>query len=430
MKVLPGEKGAQPPAAVRRVRTLLARHWLFAVVLAPAIVLRIITMLGFRWVLWFNDSYQYLQFAVGGFRPDPTRPSGYSVYLRVLKPLHSFAVVTISQHLMGLAIGVMIYALLVHRFKVPLWIATLAAVPALYDAYQIQLEHLLMADTLFALLITAAVTIALWRPKPSVTQMAVAGLLLGLAAITRSTGLPLLAILAVYLLIRRIGLRVIAAGIIACAVPVGGYVLWFHASYQQYAMTESTGIFLYARVMEFADCGKFSLPADELALCTSVPPNHRMITQDYVWLSNTPLRRFPPPVFSPLNNMLAKGFATRAIKAQPLDYARVVWHDTWRSFAWKRTVFPDPITYGEYVFASASGGPAHRPAIGRGFGGRFNLPRYAPGPGITHVVGPYADIMSTYQKYVFLPGTILGVLLTIGLGGMAVAWRRLPSPSP
>ena len=122
-------------------------------------------MLGFRWVLWFNDSYQYLQFTLGAFRPDPTRPSGYSVYLRLLEPLHSFAVVTVSQHLMGLAIGIMIYALLVHRFKVPLWIAALAAVPALYDAYQIELEHLLMADTLFALLITAAITVAMWRPS-------------------------------------------------------------------------------------------------------------------------------------------------------------------------------------------------------------------------------------------------------------------------
>ena len=163
-------------------------------VLIPAIVLRVIAMLGFRWALWFNDSYQYLQYTVGPFRPDPTRPSGYSVYLRLLEPLHSFAIVTISQHLMGLGIGVMVYALLVHRFKVPLWIATLAAVPALYDAYQIQLEHLLMADTLFAFLVTAAITIVMWRQKPGMTQTAAAGLLLGLAAVTRSIGLPLLVI--------------------------------------------------------------------------------------------------------------------------------------------------------------------------------------------------------------------------------------------
>jgi hypothetical protein len=430
VNVSPGEETARSPARplpaqARSAAALAARHWLMLALLVPAIVLRVITMLGFRWALWFNDSYQYLQFTTGAFRPDPTRPSGYSVYLRMLEPLHSFAAVTISQHLMGLAIGIMIYALLVHRFKVAPWLAALAAVPALYDAYQIELEHLLMADALFALFVTAAITIAMWEPKPGMTRMAAAGLLLGLAAVTRSIGLPLLAILVVYLLIRRAGLRVVAAAVIACAVPVGSYVLWFHAWYQQYAMTDSTGIFLYARVMAFADCSRFSLPADEKALCTPMPPGHRLVSQDYIWTLDAPLRRFPPPEFSPLTNLLAKGFATRAIRAQPLDYARVVWDDTWRSFAWQRKVFPDPVTYGEYVFASASGGPARQAATGRGFGKRFAVPHYADGSGITHVVAPYAGVLRGYQRYVFLPGTVLGLLLVIGLGGMAAAWRRI-----
>ncbi len=425
MKVLPGGETARSPAANRSAAAFLTRHWLFVAVLIPAIMLRVVTMLGFRWVLWFNDSYQYLQDAVGFPRPDPMRPSGYSVYLWLLEPLHSFAAVTISQHLMGLGTGVMVYALLVHRFKVAPWIATLAAVPALYDAYQIQLEHLLMADTPFAFLVTAAITIVMWRPKPGIAQTASAGLLLGLAAVTRSIGLPLLVILVGYLLIRRVGLRVVAAAIIACAVPVGGYMLWFQSRYQEFAMTQSTGVFLYARVMAFADCSKFSLPPDEKALCTSVPPSHRMLSQEYIWSQDAPLRRFPPPEFSPLTNLLAKGFATRAIKAQPLDYARVTWDDTWRSFAWKRKVFPDPITYGEYVFASASHGPARAAATGHGFGAHFAVPRYVGGSQITHVVAPYAGIMRGYQKYVLLPGTILGVLLAVGLGGMVIAWRRI-----
>ena len=425
MKVLPGGEVAQSPASRRSIVALLGRHWLFVAVLGPAIILRAITMLGFRWVLWFNDSYQYLVFAVGALKPDPTRPSGYSIYLRVLASLHSFAVVTVSQHLMGLAIGVMIYALLVHRFKVRPWIATLAAVPALYDAYQIQLEHLLMADTPFAFLLTAAITIVMWQPKPGTARTAAAGLLLGLAGITRSVGLPLFAVLVVYLLIRRVGLRAVSACVIACAVPVGGYLLWFHAWYHQYAMTQSTGIFLYSRVMAFADCGKLNLPPDETALCTSTPPSQRMLSQDYIWSADAPLRRFSPPEFSPLTNLLAKGFATRAIEAQPFDYARVVWDDSWRSFAWTRKVFPDPITYGEYVFGSASNGPARKPATGHGFGAHFALTRYADGSEITHVVAPYAGVMRVYQNYVFLPGTILGVLLAIGLGGMVVSWRRL-----
>jgi hypothetical protein len=411
-------------SAVRRSAAgLLSRHRLFVVVLVPALALRLITMLGFRWALWFNDSYQYVLFSVGDVKPDPTRPSGYSLYLRALQPLHSYAFVTASQHLMGPAIGVMIYALLLHRFKVRPWLAALAAAPVLYDAFQIQLEHLLMADTLFLFLIMAAVTIVMWRPKPSMTQMVAAGLLVGFAALIRSIGLPLLAIFAVYLLLRRTGLRVVIAGVAACALPVSGYVLWFHAWYHQYAMTQSTGIFLYARVMEFADCGKFTPTPDETALCTGVLPKNRMITQYYIWGMDAPLHRFPPPEFSPVTNRIAKDFAMRAIKAQPVAYARVIWDDTWRSFAWKRTVFPDPITYGEYKFSSASWGPAHKPATGHAFGAVAQNLR-DPKAGFTHVAGPYAGWMRLYQRYFYLRGTIVGALLLLGLGGMAVAWRR------
>jgi hypothetical protein len=267
------------------------------------------------------------------------------------------------------------------------------------------------------------VTIVMWRPKPSMTQMVVAGLLLGFAALIRSIGLPLLAIFAVYLLLRRVRLHVIIAGIIACGLPVSGYVLWFHSTYHQYAMTQSTGIFLYARVMAFADCGKFKPTPDEMALCTGASPQHRLITQYYIWGLDAPLRRFPPPEFSPVTNRIAKDFATRAIKAQPLAYARVVWDDTWRSFAWNRKVFPDPITYGEYKFSSASWGPARKPATGYGFGAAV-LQRGDPGREITNVVPPYSGIMRLYQRHVFLPGTILGALLALGLGGMVVAWRR------
>jgi hypothetical protein len=420
----PGGDVPPDPAATRPIAALLARHWLFVLVLVPAIVLRTLAMLGFRWALWFNDSYQYVEVATGSLRPDPTRPSGYAIFLRILEPLHSFAAATSLQHLMGIGMGVMIYALLRHRFAVPAPIATLAAVPALFDAYQIQLEHLIMADTPFAFLLTAAVTIVMWNRQPGGWQMAAAGLLLGIAAVTRSIGLPLLAIIAGYLLISRVRLRVIAACVLASLLPVGGYVLWFHDLYHEYALTQSTGVFLYSRVMAFADCTKFTPPPDEMALCTTTPQAKRMVSQLYIWSRDAPLRRYPPPEFSPLTNKLAKDFSMRAIKAQPLSYARVTWDDTWRAFAWKRTIFPDPVTYDEYQFASASRGPARYPATGQGYGSPFP-DRYTNGGAATRVVEPYAGIMRAYQKYFFVPGTILGVLLAIGLGGMALAWRRL-----
>ena len=98
--------------------------------LIPAVLLRVNAELGYRWQAWFNDSFQYVQNTVH-FQLDPTRVSGYSIWLKILQPFHTYAVVTILQHLMGLAVGVMVYALARHRFRAPAALATLAAVPVL-----------------------------------------------------------------------------------------------------------------------------------------------------------------------------------------------------------------------------------------------------------------------------------------------------------
>ena len=118
----------------------LGRHRLFAAVFGLGLAARLITMLGFPPAIWFGgDSASYLSTALYHV-PGVSRLSGYGVFLFVLRPFHSFAVITAVQHLMGLAIGVMIYALL-RRYGLPGWGATLAAVPVLLDAYEIQLEH-------------------------------------------------------------------------------------------------------------------------------------------------------------------------------------------------------------------------------------------------------------------------------------------------
>ena len=137
---------------------------------------------------------------------------------------------------------------------------------------------------------------------------------------------------------------------VAFAVPVVGYEAWYKSAHGQFTMTESTGVFLYSRVMTFADCSRMTLPVDLLSLCTSVPPAQRPIAQAYIWDTASPLNRFPAPKFSPTVNKLAEKFAIEAIEAQPLDYARAVWDDTVRSFDWSRQVFPNGATYDEYLF--------------------------------------------------------------------------------
>ena len=406
---------------------LIAGNRLFAVGLVPALALRVAAELGYRWQSWFNDSFSYVRAAVT-LTPNTTRPSGYPLYLWLLSPAHSYLLVTASQHLMGLLVAVMIYALARHRFGAPGWIAVLATLPVLYDGFEIQLEHLIMADTLFLFLAMAAVTIVLWSPRPSWRACLAAGLLLGASSAVKPTGLPLLAALAVYVIVVNWrSWRSLVAGLVACgvafAVPVLGYEAWYRSAHGEFAMTDSTGVFLYSRVMTFADCSRMSLPTDLLPLCTSVPPAERPIAQAYIWTSVSPLDRYSEPMFSPTVNKLAERFAIAAIEAQPLDYARAVWDDTVRSFDWNRSVFPNAQTYDAYLFSPQ---PLAPPA-GSYRGQQSIEAYYARGNPRTDVVNPFAEVIRDYQRYVWLPGTVYGLILLVGLFGIVRRWRRAGS---
>jgi hypothetical protein len=439
LRVMPAAPSREPSARrawsnwpenprLARLRSLAARTWagnrLFIIVLIPAFLLRVDAELGYRWQAWFNDSFEYLSNTIY-LKLDPTRTSGYSIWLKLLQPFHSYALVTILQHLMGLAVAVMIYALARHRFGIRQGLATLAVVPVLYDGYEIELEHLIMADVPFLFLLTLAVTLLLWDPAgPSVRMCAVIGGLLGIGSVLRSIGTPLLAIFAVYMIIRRYSWRKVAATIVVCLIPLAAYAAVFDFEYGQFAESDSSGVFLYGRVMTFADCAKMHVPADELFLCTTVPPAQRPIAESYDWDSLSPIDRLTTSKFTPLPNQLGKDFAIRAIEAQPLSYARVVFDDTWRVFAWKRYVFPNAQTYDEYIFRAK---PTPIPDWDKIHLGRYNswAAAYVHGNPNTQVVAPFANLIRGYQQYVWLPGSVYGLILLTGLGGLLLAWRRL-----
>jgi hypothetical protein len=191
-------------------------------------------------------------------------------------------------------------------------------------------------------------------------------------------------------------------------------------------MTDSTGVFLYSRVMTFAECDKMGkVPASELFLCDSTPPARRPIAQAYIWTSPSPLDRMAPTKFSAGPNQLAEKFAIQAIKAQPLGYAKAVFDDTAMVFTWKRSVFPQAATYDEYLFGYRSLPiPAWDTAKNLGPYDSYAA-AYVHGDPLTHVVAPFANVIRGYQRYVWLPGTVYGLILLAGLGGMVLAWRRL-----
>lgn len=433
----PRAQSASRTWSFQSYRSLPGRVWrdhrLFTLVFAPAVLLRVCAELGYQWQVWFNDSFDYIQNTVH-FQLDTTRVSGYTIWLKILQPFHTYALVTILQHLMGLAVAVMIYALARHRFSVPALWATLAVVPVLYDGFQIQLEHLIMADAPFLFVITLAMVLLLWDQRPpSLVRCAVIGLLLGIADVLRSVALPLLAVFAVYMVIRRIGWRRVGALIVMCALPVVAYAGWFDIQHGQFAMTESNGVFLYSRVMTFAECPRMSLPADEKWLCTTVPPDKRPIAQAYIWTSGgyndgmrytAPLGRYGASKFTPVPNKMAENFAIKAIEAQPLDYLRAAWDDTWRVFGWNRQVFPQAATYDEYLFSKHPLPIASYNKVQIGPWGSYAA-AYVQGDPYTHVVEPFGEVVRLWQRYIWLPGTVYGLVLLIGFGGMALAWRRV-----
>jgi hypothetical protein len=461
-RVVPGQ---QPPEERESRLALLTRpavtHWQFSIVLLAAIAVRIIVILGYPPILWFNDSYNYIQDAVT-HAPDMIRPNGYPFLLDLLLPLHSMYPLAVLQAAMGVAMGVAIYALLRHR-GLPWWGAALPTLPVLFDSYQLHLEHQVTADTLFIFLATIAVAILCWSDRPSVLVMAVAGLLIGYATVVRSVGEPLLAVALVGMLARRVGWRRLVTLLVAGVVPIAAYMFWFHQAEGKYSLTESSGTFLYGRVSTFAECAKINPPANLQILCDPTPPYLRPPSGEYVWADNelgpnakaTPLwnetqsddtgMRFTPQV-----NGLAGQFAKDAILAQPYDYLRVVMHDALHTFGWNRQ--PDPENYAGNgsVFQFVSSGQeltglipwwagSDVPTDFAKWTATYNkdgkdssaLQIYAarrdfggPGLGNTEVVRPWARLIQIYQRYFYLHGTLLGLIVLIGAAGVLARWRR------
>jgi hypothetical protein len=434
-------------AAALRV---LRAHALFGSVLLVAVIVRVIAMLGYPPAFWITDSRRYVAIATH-LIPDPIRPVGYSVMLWLLKPFHSVMLVVGIQHAMGLAAGMAVYALLRQRFGLPAWAATLAAAPPLLSVYTIQIEHFLLADTLFGLLVTIAVVLMLWTPLPRVLTCAVVGLLLAAAALVRSQGLLVAIPFAIYLatrmasrrtrpsgMSRRLVARRAVVGLLAMgatfAAPMLAYALWFDSVNGTFEITTSTGAYLYGRVSTFADCSVINPPADEQWLCLSAPVSQRANPGHYVWQASSPLVKGPgyhiwqpnTPLlnsstyeFSPTVNHLATDFALRAIKAQPLDYLRAVWDSTVEGFTVERG--PTGAWYGfpRVLRQSTESLADPVPYL------RAGLDAYEHGDPNTRLVQPFADWIRIYQRFVKLLGPLLAAIVLGGLIGVAVAWRRL-----
>ncbi len=424
---------------VRRLRQRVARDPLFAAALTAGAALRLLAMAGYPGALWFSgDSYVYVGAALRP-RPDLSKTTGYSLFLRALLPFHSFTLVTGLQHLMGLGIAVMIY-LLARRSGVPKLWATVATLPVLLDGFEIEDEHMVMAEALFTFLVMLAMLLILWRDRVRWPVALLAGLLAGYAVDVRSEGLPVLILFPVFLLLRGVrpggrrpgtprsrggspsprarlgGWLAAAAMAIGCAAPVLAYAAWFHSWTGDYNLTRSEGFYLWGRVSSFAECSVIKPPADELTICPSGSPSSRTPPGDYIWHAPQVHDIAGGPV-SAANNALLTNFAIRAIEAQPLGYVHAVLGGVLLSVEWPRHKYPDVGTVSYYYFrlqpqvipddrSWIPGGTAYQDAV-----------RYGHASPST-VVEPFAALISLYERIVYTYGPLFGLILLTGLGGL------------
>ena len=409
-------------AVPSKARAVLRNHWLFTAVLVAGVVLRVIAMLGFRSVLWFNDSYDYLAIANDPF-PHPLRPSGYGIFLSALKPFHSLALVTALHHAAIVGGAVVGYRMLVRDFDVRRTWAAVAVAPLLLDSFQIELEHLLLSDTLFTVLVLGAL---LTLAKPGATgwrRAALVGILLGFAAVTRTVGAPLFLIVVLYLLVRRTRWSAYVALAATFFLPLGASATWYQQEHGRFAMTGTDGVFLWGRAAAFADCEAFTPPADLARLCPNGEVGDRLASSHQIWHEDSPLGWSNGEAFDEKTNEDAQRFALWAIRNQPADYVEVVSYDFFvRTFSWGRSQYPTIGTEARYHFPTKP--TARKPALPVFGGGdrRSVVDEYAHGEAPLHIVEPYAGVMRGYQERVRVPGTVLGVILLAGAAG--VVWRR------
>ena len=416
-------------APLVRLRELVARNQLFAVALAAGAALRLLAMLGYPGALWFSgDSYVYLGAALR-LRPDLSKTTGYSLFLRALEPFHSLTLVAGVQHLMGLGIAIMIYAL-ARRCAVPKLWATAATLPVLLDGFVIEDEHMVMAEALFTFLVMLAMLLLLWRERASWPVALAAGLLSGYAIVVRSEGLPILILFPAFLLLRTIrtggwaNLRGWLATVmlaVGCLAPVLGYVGWFHSWTGTYSLTRSDGFYLWGRVSSFAECSVIKPPADELKVCPSGSPSSRTPPGDYIWHAPQVHHIQGGPV-SVANDALLRDFAVRAIEAQPFGYLESVLRGVALSVEWPRQKYPDPGTVSYYYFhlkpqtipanhVWIPGGTAYQDAV-----------RYGHATP-SRVVKPFAILIAGYERLFYTYGPLFGLILLTGLGGV-IRFRR------
>ncbi len=408
----------------------MRRHRLFLVLLALGTVLRAVAMLAYRPAIFYIDSLASYLLPLPNLDPSGQDPIGYDLYL--LGPLlhvGNISVVVAVQHLLGLGLATVGYALLVRKAARP-WLAALAVAPVLLDAYQVQIEHNVMADVLFLALVTGALVALVWSERLRWPLVVAAGLALGLATTVREVGELLLVPLVAYPLIVAPGrwrhrTALAGAALVAFAVPVGAYATYYHhASGRGYAISHAGANALYGRVATFVDCSSLDLPDPEYVLCPSIPIKDRPGPDFWAHDPSSPFFVLQAMVGDAADG-IATDFVKRVVAHQPLDFASSVGHDAVKVFSWGRddhSASDPPVERWRFQI----GFPLFEPLVTLDSISELTH-RYGDGDPVAQV--PLTGLLRAYQLTVgYTPGPVLGLaIVTVALGVFGRSRWRWPA---
>jgi hypothetical protein len=426
-----GEPGS-PPGPARsswgtRTARLLGRHWLLVVLLAAGLALRIAAQIAYQPALIYVDTLKYLYGASPG-----ADPLGYTLVLRTILVFGSLSLVALAQHVLGLAVAVALYAVLLRR-GTNRWLAAVAVAPVLLDAYQVQIEQNIMPDVWFEAMIVAGLALLLWRPSVTVRLAAAAGLILGLSATVHQVGELVIVPVAAYLLVAAGSMRravtTVVAAVVAFALPV---VLYCGANYAKnghfwLARTQSTA----GRVVAAADCATLTLPPAVRPLCPT--PAEQAKGPD--WLKHS---KYSPLFATPLPAGVSRGKLiselTSAIKSQqPERILGGIVRDSVRLFAVTRTPNPWVTPLSRWQFQThyptypnwITLGPGNVIVVGVQYVafGKFHFSKLKPAyGGKAQVDRPVAGFLRSYQvNGGFTPGPFLLLCTAVGVLGSVLA---------
>jgi hypothetical protein len=421
-----GRPAQEGRAAFRRTAAAAAavarRHWLAIALLAAGLALRVLAELAYRPALFYIDTNRYLYNAEGN------DPVGYKGLLRAVLLVGNFDAVAAVQHLLGLAMAVAIYLLLLRR-GTSRWLAALAMAPVLLDGYQLQSEQTIMPGTLFEALIVAALAVLLWRPQqPGWRRAVVAGLLLGASATVAQVGEALVVPVAVYLLVTGGGWRAAvgraAALCGACALPVVAYCTGALLLTGAFSLSHTGVTSFYGRTAAAADCATLRLPAAERGLCPA--PAQQAAGPDWLeYNAASPVRPYYARLPRAEVDRDLSDFNHRVLTQQPQRLLDAYGRDVLKLFAVTRTTSQGdtPISRWQfqdtYPYYSSHATRAFDVTAARRFGG-----------GAPAVWRPGAAFLRSYQLGGgYPPGPLLALFALAGVAGSAAVVRRRASPA-